>query len=62
MQKLTQARILAGWFYIFLFLTLSLMAKAMYDIVFWWRITQKNFNFNKSENISVPGAVSCKSV
>jgi hypothetical protein len=31
-------------------------------LLFRWRITQKNVKFNKSENFSIPGAVSCESV
>jgi hypothetical protein len=27
-----------------------------------WRITKKKFKLNKSENFSIPGAVSCESV
>ncbi len=31
-------------------------------LLFLWRITPKNFKFNKSQNFSIPGAVSCESI
>ncbi len=42
-------------------LTLSLTAQVIYNLALW-RITQKNFKFNKSQNFSIPGAVSYESI
>ncbi len=43
-------------------LTLSLTAQVIYDLAFLWRITQKNVKFSKSQNFSIPGAVSYESI
>jgi hypothetical protein len=38
------------------------MAKVIYDLAFSMENYLKKFKFNKSENFSIPGAVSCESV
>ncbi len=43
-------------------LTLSLTAQVIYDLAFSIENYSKKFKFNKSQNFSISGAVSCESI